>query len=125
MVFRKIHRPAKRFSSIVVSGLNIERRGYAIGEDLECALQYSFKNLTTHCDHRKKDNRSIILFNSTPLLYSVERSSKLQITVRIRKDRFGILFFEERVDLIYIRAYTTRAWHLEFYSPDFLDSSFT
>ena len=54
MVFRKIHKPAKRFSAIVVSGLNIERRDYAIGEDLECALQYSFKNLTTHCDHRKR-----------------------------------------------------------------------
>ena len=49
-----IHRPAKRFSAIVVSGLNIERRGYAIGEDLECALQYSFKNLTRHCEHGKK-----------------------------------------------------------------------
>lgn len=63
---------------------------------------------------QKKDNGSRILFNSTPLLYSVERSSKLQITVRIRKDRFRILFFEERVDLIHITAYTTRAWHLEF-----------
>ena len=35
-------------------GLKIEWRTHAIGEDLECALQYSFKNLTTHCDHRKK-----------------------------------------------------------------------
>lgn len=93
-----IHRPAKRFSAIVVSGLNIERRGYAIGEDLECALQYSFKNLTTHCDHRKKIMaREFCLI---VLHYSILSKDHQNCRSRFESGKIGFVSYSSRKESI-------------------------